>query len=500
MVVLVVTATTATAPTVSARAPSGEVVLSRADAIADIDALFVALERIHPNPYFARSRELVSADRRQITEALPDSLTRNELWSRLASLVASLGDGHTEVPPPIAFLATLAAMYRDGNRPPEAVKPLERIRVFPAASVLVDADRHLIVTAPTLAEGISRGDRVLRINDQDADRLVADLMRETSGDSDAHRAIALVANLTDLLSVHSVVAPYRLTVAGADGQEHTVSTDGATMQSVIDGRRGRPSGFVYRSLDADIGYMELYSLAGDWSDFKKDLGAMFRRLADEEATTVIIDIRRNGGGYTEFADELLRYLTRTPYRSWSRQELKRSKELRDSVDIVAPVRWPPFKYFFPDPRRIFTGAPGTTAIWMHPDVKTPRRAEPFFNGAVCVLTGPATFSAAAIFADTIKTFHLATIIGEETGGRANTTMQPVVYQLPRSALVVSIATGRSIRANGDDGDLNTVAPDIIVRTTADDIRNGRDPVLERARACPRLQREASYATIAGFVG
>lgn len=487
MVLFIVTTMTVTTPTVGAQAPPGEKPLSRADAAADIDALFVALERIHPNPYFLRSRELVAADRRQVTDALPESITRNQLWSRLATLVASLGDGHTEVAPPLAFLDALAAIYREGSKTAVPRKPFELIRVFPAASLVVDRDRHLIVTAANLAEGISRGDRVIGINDQDADQLVADLMRETSGDSDAHRAIAVIANLTDLLAAHSVVAPYRLTLVGADGHERTVSIEGTTMQSMIDARRGRPSGFDYRTFDTGAGYMNLYSLAGDWGAYKKDLGAMFRQLADDEAATLIIDVRANGGGYSEFGDELLRYVTRTPYRSWTRQELKRSKELRDSVTIVAPVRWPPFKYLFPDPRRIFTGAPGTTAVWTQDHLKTPRRAEPFFNGAVCLLTGPATFSAAAVFADTIKTFHLATIIGEETGGRANTTMQPVPYALPHSGLVVSIATGRSVGADGNAGNLQPVSPDIVVRTTVEDIRDGRDPVLERARSCPRLQ-------------
>ena len=57
IVVLAVVATTTGAPTVSGQATSGEKLLTRADAIADIEALFVALERIHPNPYFSRSRE-----------------------------------------------------------------------------------------------------------------------------------------------------------------------------------------------------------------------------------------------------------------------------------------------------------------------------------------------------------------------------------------------------------------------------------------------------------
>jgi len=34
--------------------------------------------------------------------------------------------------------------------------------------------------------------------------------------------------------------------------------------------------------------------------------------------------------------------------------------------------------------------------------------------------------------------------------------------------------------------MNAVIPDIVVKTTAEDIRAGRDPVLERARSCPKI--------------
>jgi hypothetical protein len=34
----------------------------------------------------------------------------------------------------------------------------------------------------------------------------------------------------------------------------------------------------------------------------------------------------------------------------------------------------------------------------------------------CLLTGPRTFSSAAGFADVVKTYHLATILGEEKSG------------------------------------------------------------------------------------
>lgn len=120
-------------------------------------------------------------------------------------------------------------------------------------------------------------------------------------------------------------------------------------------------------------------------------------------------------------------------------------------------------------------------------MKAPRPANPFFSGPVCLLTGAKTFSAAVSLADAVKTYRLATIVGEETGGRANMTGQPVLYVLPHSKLAASIAAGRSTRANGDAADPRGVIPDIVVKATADDIRAGRDPVIDRARDCPSIQ-------------
>jgi len=65
-------------------------------------------------------------------------------------------------------------------------------------------------------------------------------------------------------------------------------------------------------------------------------------------------------------------------------------------------------------------------------------------------------------------------------------MVALPYQLPHSLIPVSIASGRNVRANGDARDGAGVIPDIPVKTSAADIRDGRDPVLDRARTCPTV--------------
>jgi C-terminal processing protease CtpA/Prc len=479
---LVVTAALQLPPT-SAQTRTTPGVVSRADAVADLIALFDALERIHPAPYAYRSRALVEADRRQLTDTLPDSMPLIDWWRRLAPIVANLGDGHTEVPPPISFLDQFFALSKDKTLTQRQV--FDRIHEFPSGTMTVDDNRHLLVTSP-LGDAIRPGDRVIAINEHDADALLAEWVEQTSGDSDANRRASILIRATDRLATRSIVSPYRLKVVGSDGVERTVSIAGPTMHSAGEAGAASPN-FNYRVLEPGIGYMDFYSMAGDYRRFKKALASMFQRVSADGIRTLIIDIRYNTGGYDQFGDELLRYVTRTPYRSWSRQELKRSKELRAQMEIAAPVKVAPLKYLVPFARRIYTGPAGTLGVWTQDSVKTPSQRNPFFSGPVCVLTGARTFSAAVSLADAVKTYRLATLVGEETGGRANMSIEAVGYTLPKSGITVAIASGRTIRANGNADDHGGVIPDIVVRRTAVDIQNGRDPVVDRARDCPRPQ-------------
>ena len=74
--------------------------LSRDDALADVDVLFRMLEDVHPDLYRNRPRDSVTADRARLMAALPSTISRADLWIRLAPIVAWFGDGHTSVEMP----------------------------------------------------------------------------------------------------------------------------------------------------------------------------------------------------------------------------------------------------------------------------------------------------------------------------------------------------------------------------------------------------------------
>jgi Peptidase family S41 len=450
-------------------------VLARDDALADLDALMHTLEDVHPDLYAVRPRDSVVAMRQRIVAELPDSMTRIEWWIRLSPLVASFGDGHTN-------LAYPGEEIRQGQN--------AGVLVFPP-SVALDEDARLVIASlfGTSAD-LARGDRILKVNGRNADSLVTAWMTEVSGESNVYRATSVTVAFRDLLLIHSIRAPYALTVGAVKGAERTVTLPGISRDSLVALlRRGQPAtasspGFAYRTIDPGIGYMNFRSMGVDLARFRSDVAAMFRRVAADSDRVLIVDLRTNGGGDTRLGDELLRYVTTHPYRFNARKDWKMSAEYRSYVKsfIRPPLGWLPVQYLFAQGRAMFRG-PSGKIVTLGEQTTTPDRAEPFFSGAVCVLIGPRTFSSAADFADAVKTYHLATVLGDETGGRANGFGEVYPFRLPRSGLAVSVSSARYVRASGDTTDHSGVVPDVIVRPTAADRQAGRDVVLDRARSC-----------------
>jgi hypothetical protein len=501
--------------------PSGDM-LPRAEALEDLDALMGILERVHPDPYRFRPREAVDVERRSVADTMPASISRGELCLRLSRVTAALDDGHTSIS---CDTLILRAWQQAAHAFPPQAQPA---RMFPPYMRL-DDQQHLIVAWPNDAPGVQPGDRLLRVNGYDADALLAAWVPEVSHDTDAGRRAWIARRFRVQLAMHGIHAPYTLTVAAPGAGDRQVAVRGepvnflwqarprpapapaiatiaarrpgaasaipVAMPPALQSQAGGTSGelrtpfFTYRLREPGIAYMDFFSILdglGTAERFPKAVDVLFDRIASDRPRVLIIDIRENGGGEDAVAGELLRHITEKPFRLLASTQVKRSEEARafgKSV-IRVPFRWMGLQYLASEGRQYFRGKVGTLSPPAERPVHAHTRSEPFFDGPVCVLTGPHTFSAAAEFAEAVKTYGLATIVGEETGGQPNSFGNPMPYSLPRSRLALEIATSRALRANGDASDFGSVKPDIVVRPTAADIRRGVDPVLERAKSCP----------------
>jgi hypothetical protein len=483
---------------------SRAVTFSRAEAIEELDTLARMLDRVHPDPYRFHSRDIVDAERRRLIETMPASLSQIELCLRLSRLLATIDDGHTSM----SCDTLVRQEWQEAAKasPPET----QTVRMFQPAMRL-DGQNHLIVRWPNYTPGIETGDRLLRVNGQDADALLAAWARETSHDTEAGRLAVVARRFRSQLALHGVNAPYQVTVAAPGGPNREVTLQGEPVNYVWQERPApapppntqtpstpvakpvevRTPFFNYRMIRPGVAYLDFFTLVGDdllgiESSFKKSVDAVFRQVAVDKPRALIIDIRENGGGEDSIATGLFRHFTEKPFRQIASTRVKRSRDVRDSGKqiIRIPFRWLGLPLLVDEGRKYYLGKEGSLSPPKEWPIRTWPRAEPFFDGPVCVLTGPHTFSAGAEFADAAKAFGLATLVGEETGGQPNSFGNNFTFPLRRSGLVVEMATNSAVRASGDVADFKPVIPDIVVRTTAADIQKYFDPVLERAVSCP----------------
>jgi carboxyl-terminal processing protease len=241
----------------------------------------------------------------------------------------------------------------------------------------------------------------------------------------------------------------RLELRDADG----VLTQVALPRSVHRLLTAKP--FEHRILDGGIGYVAINTFGSRSPVAAFD--SLFSALEKTEA--LIIDLRRNAGGNSQFADEILAYLTREPFRTTS----GRVPLYNPYAHAVGrcPQRWEEL------PRQT------------HPT------AARFYGKPVAVLIGPQTGSAAEDFCATFAAMQRGPLIGMPTAG---STGQPVSFPLPGGG------TGRvcSVVATGPDGREfvgSGIQPDIAVHTTVADLRAGRDA--ELAAAVRELRRMMS---------
>lgn len=453
--------------------------VSRAEIAADLDSMLAMIERVHPNPYTVVSRDSVRAARNAIVSQLPDSSTRMAAWPSAARLSAMLGDGHTSLAPPAD--AILAFMGRGGT-------------MFPARAT-VTATGALAVTAYLFGDSLlRRGDELLAINGRRTDSLIRLFAAEVGGETERWREQVAASQLESFLLVNGIRAPYSVEVrSSASATSRTITLRGIGRDSLV-AYNGRVAAaraaattsrnFSYRTLPDGVGYMNLVSLGGDIGRFRDELDAMFAQVARDSARTLVVDLRSNGGGDSRLGDELLAHLTTRPYRMASAKLWKMSHEYRAHLKsmVRAPLNHLPIEQLFPTGRKLFSGSDGTI-VRLDEDSASHEPRGPTFAGPVCVLIGPLTFSSAVDLADGIKTYRLATLIGEETGGRPNSFGEVYYARTPNTGFLLGISSAEFVRSNGDTTDRRGVLPDVEITRSMDDIRAGRDPVLERARAC-----------------
>lgn len=239
--------------------------------------------------------------------------------------------------------------------------------------------------------------------------------------------------------------PVRLRLKGRSG----------VMREAVLPRKGyndvaSPTKFEFRLLPGNIAYISI-------DHFESDAGVLaFERAFPSilKARGLIIDVRNNGGGSTEYGISILRYLTNKPIRGANSYSRGDNGLYRDDGTII---KWTPV---------------------LHSGGSDTRTRAVVYSGPVTVLTGPKTFSAAEDFVAAFQTAGRGKSIGSATGG---STGMPILVKLPGGGLG-RICAKRDTFADGTTFVGKGLTPDMNVHQTLADFYAGRDTVLDRAVA------------------
>jgi C-terminal processing protease CtpA/Prc len=206
---------------------------------------------------------------------------------------------------------------------------------------------------------------------------------------------------------------------------------------------------------------------------KQFLRDAFKEMHARNSTSLILDVRDNGGGEDALGKQLLSFLLDQPFQYYD--------------DLIFNAR--EFSFFRyvkgakPIPENeVEKRADGKYHYIVHPNSGIQRPAQPHFAGQVVVLMNGGSFSTTCEFLSNLHYRKRATFVGEEAGGGyyGNTSGDGAAVVLPNSKVVVWVPLMTYYLAVKGAKANRSILPDYEVKPGIGDLLSGRDVVMAKA--------------------
>jgi C-terminal processing protease CtpA/Prc len=251
--------------------------------------------------------------------------------------------------------------------------------------------------------------------------------------------------------------------------------------------------FYYQSLpEKNLGIIKMNRFRSSNNSFEELLEETFTQIESDKIQNLIIDLRNSAGGNSRFSDMLLSYITEKPFSSTSKIEWKISEQMWKNYKDMLPSYVPlGLFYLHPKGRTLLKAQIGEVVVFSEKPNK-PKRNALRYHGDIYVLIGSRVFSTATMFAVTIKDYKLGTLIGEETGGLANSYGDKTTFDLPNTHLICRVSHKYFVRPSGKT-DKRGVLPDYEVSQTVSDIASEQDTVMQYTKELIRSNPDQARA-------
>jgi len=485
--------------------------ITPASVASDVALAKEAYERIHPGYTRYASRAEMDAAWAGIVERADRSggMRLADLYLAVERVLTLIRCDHTKAELPAAM-----RQAREGQ-------PL----YLPFRWQMVEG-RGLVRLAPD-ESGMARGDEIVAIDERPLTEIVdavspyipVDGYTEWSRQGGVSESLEFMGGGVDHFGMLLWDTPSlaTLTLRDARGQERRVEIPRISFEewSRLPGELGEEgaaaSSFAdavhYKTLGENTGYLRVDTFVNYRNpvDPQAVFEPIFNALAEEGHTTLILDLRENGGGSTDAAQALATYLLEET------QPLKLSMTVAtlDLDGLREHLSTWDARALNPDPRGFIANDDGTYTLrdGIADDTAVLEPADAAFNGRLIVLTSNNNSSGSTNLLSILEQQERTTLIGEKTGGSAEGPNAGVQFTLtlPESGIRTRIPLFRFRNNVASFEPGMGLSPDVFAPMTVAAFRVGRDPALEAAIALAAEDQtvaathsEASVASIDDF--
>jgi hypothetical protein len=223
-------------------------------------------------------------------------------------------------------------------------------------------------------------------------------------------------------------------------------------------------------------------------DWKKWLAESFATIQAKRIEALVLDVRAAEDGTDEVVSELLRYLALKPLPRVPQRRLWRTDQVPPGLQSFLEASSPLLSSLRPADFQATND--GAYERLSDRTVRVPIRPYPtaFAGKNTYALCGPRNSGAVFQLLQELQAAHLATLVGQPTGGnrRGTTGGQFFRLRLPNTGLEVDVPmiSYSPLRAQPDEG----LQPDDLVEPTVEALRAGIDPEMARIQALLRDER------------
>ena len=239
-----------------------------------------------------------------------------------------------------------------------------------------------------------------------------------------------------------------------------------------------------------LAYIKIKSLIGE-QYINQDKDIIVNYLNEiKDYPFLIIDIRGNGGGDSNYWQEFLlpkiidkKYETKNYFLMKSGEKYEKIyKQLEFKNDVKTFLD---NSHFSEDVKKILSDFDCYTPLEL--SVK-PSKDSIRFKGKIYLLVDNGVFSSAEMLASFCKETKLATLVGSRTAGDG-IGFDPMQIDLPNTAFVMRLSNVMGVTESGSINELDQTVPDIIVQESEED----KTGYLENQRIIKAVMRDAGLS-------